>query len=145
MLGFLVTVTQTTNTARIVAAVEHSHLFLFVFWALSYDSCHHLPPHWGTVCYDRGTKEKGNVCVHKCIGCEGRGPGEGGGSRRRSTRGGEARPGLGHAKTPGHSTGKSGLVLGWENGMFQGAADKSIRCACREGKAPNISTAPFSY
>lgn len=30
------------------------------------------------MCYDRGTKKKGNVCVHTSIGGEGRGPGEGG-------------------------------------------------------------------
>lgn len=36
-------------------------------------------PSRGPACYDRGTKKKGNVCVHACIGGDGRGPGEGGG------------------------------------------------------------------
>lgn len=41
-----------------------------------------------------GTKKKGNVCVHTCIGGEGRGPGEGGGrqERKRLEKGG--RPGV---------------------------------------------------
>lgn len=41
-------------------------------------------------------------------------------------------------------TGKSGLVLRWENDVFQSAVDKNIRCLCKEGNTLSISTAPFS-
>jgi len=82
---------------------------LAIFWqrrstSISFCLClRHLPTtaaitYCGPVCYDRGAKKKGNICVHTGTGVKVENTVKEVAGRRGSTRGGEARPGLGCAQ-----------------------------------------------